>query len=77
MSDAKWLLMHGFERVDKLSTEFSLFATKFGIDGIVPSFRDCVISGEFNEKTDRPFTIQTLCLFIGCCINSGLCILVQ
>lgn len=50
MSDTKWLLRQGFLTVEKLPYGFSLLAMKINPLAPDPSFKDCVLSGECEDK---------------------------
>ena len=50
MSDTKWLLKQGFETVDKLPYGFSLLVLKINPDALNPSFKECVSTGECEDK---------------------------
>lgn len=50
MSDTKWLLRQGFVTVAKLPYGFSLLALKLNEDAPDPAFKECVQSGECQEK---------------------------
>jgi hypothetical protein len=50
MSDTKWLLIQGFEEVDRLQNGFSLLALKTNTSAENPCFKECVKSGECPEK---------------------------
>lgn len=50
MSDTKWLTGQGFETVEKLSNGFSLLALKLDKNAPAPSFKECVKSGECEQK---------------------------
>lgn len=50
MSDTKWLLKQGFNTIENLSNGFSLLGLKFDNNAPPPSFKECVKSGECEEK---------------------------
>ena len=50
MSDTKWLLSQGFETIEKLPNGFSLLALKINPTAPDPSFKECVKSGECEQK---------------------------
>ncbi len=64
MSDTKWLLRHGFETVQEISSAFSLLTMKIKKNAKDPKFKDSVLKGEIENKdglvvyySDRcPFT---------------------
>ncbi len=50
MSDTKWLLRQGFDIIGNLPNGFSLLTLKFDNNAPLPSFKECVKSGECEEK---------------------------
>jgi len=50
MSDTKWLLLQGFETVEKLPNGFSLLVKKINPKATNPQFNASVLSGECSEK---------------------------
>ncbi len=51
MSDTKWFLRQGFEIRESIPSGFSLISMEFNKTSNVPSFNNCVKTGECPEKT--------------------------
>lgn len=77
MSDTKWLLKHGFETVEKLSNGFSLLAMSFKTDSTTPCFKECVKSGECDEKIGLVAYYTDRCPFTDYYVNGLLRVLAQ
>ena len=67
MSDTKWLIRQGFEITEKLPNGFCLLVKKInpeaGIKTAVPTFKDCVLSGECPDKEGIVVYYSNRCLF--------------
>lgn len=50
MSDTRWLIGQGFETAEKLSNGFSLLVLKLDKNAPAPSCKECVKSGECEQK---------------------------
>lgn len=77
MSDAKWLLKQGFEVVEKLPGGFALLALKFDVASPSPSFKECVRSGECEEKNGIVVYYTHRCPFTDYYVNASLGLLAQ
>lgn len=77
MSDTKWLLGQGFETVGKLSDGFSLLVLKINDNAPVPSFKECVLSGECEEKEGLVIYYTNRCPFTDYYVNGSLRVLAQ
>jgi GNAT superfamily N-acetyltransferase len=63
MSDTKWLLKHGFETCEKLSSGFSLLVKKIKTNADNPKFKDSVKSGECENKNGLVIYYSNRCPF--------------
>jgi len=63
MSDTKWFLKHGFETYEKISSGFSLLAMKFDPEKDDPVFKDCVKSGECEDREGLVVYYSNRCPF--------------
>ena len=63
MSDTKWLLNHGFETCEKLSSGFSLLVKKINPKANNPQFKDSVKSGECSDKNGLVIYYSNRCPF--------------
>jgi GNAT superfamily N-acetyltransferase len=63
MSDTKWLLKHGFETCEKLSSGFSLLVKRIKPDATIPKFKDSVKSGECEDKNGLVIYYSNRCPF--------------
>ena len=77
MSDTKWLLKHGFETVEKLSTGFSLLELKFDAASPSSSFKECARRGICTEKDGLAVYYSNRCPFTEYYVNSCLQLLAQ
>lgn len=77
MSDTKWLLKHGFKEVEKLPNGFSLLAMNFHENSILPSFNDCVKSGECPDKQGLVAYYSNRCPYTDYYVNGMLRVLAQ
>lgn len=77
MSDTPWLLKHGFETVEKLSSGFSLLALKWAADSLPLHFKECVKSGECEEKNGLVAYYTNRCPFTEYYVNGTLPLLAQ
>lgn len=77
MSDTKWLLRQGFETVEKLSNGFSLLALKTDNAAQNPSFKECVKSGECEQKEGLAVYYTNRCPFTDYYVNGFLATLAQ
>lgn len=77
MSDTKWLLRQGFETVEKLSNGFSLLALKIENTAQNPSFKECVKSGECEQKEGLAVYYTNRCPFTDYYVNGSLRTLAQ
>lgn len=77
MSDAKWLLKQGFETIEKLPNGFSLLVLKLGKNMPNPSFKECVKSGECEQKEGLVVYYTNRCPFTDYYVNGSLWVLAQ
>lgn len=77
MSDTKWLLRHGFTTVDTLPHGFSLLVLKLDNNAPDPSFKQCVRSGECEEKSGLVVYYTNRCPFTDYYVNGSLWMLAQ
>lgn len=77
MSDTKWLLRQGFETVEKLSDGFSLLALKIDMSAPNPSFKECVRSGECEQKKGLVVYYTNRCPFTDYYVNGSLRVLAE
>jgi predicted GNAT family acetyltransferase len=63
MSDTKWLLLQGFETVEKLGYGFSLLALKIAPKAGNPKFGESVLSGECPDKNGLVVYYSNRCPF--------------
>lgn len=77
MSDTKWLLGQGFETVEVLPNGFSLLALKFEKNAPSPSFKECVKSGECEQKEGLVVYYTNRCPFTDYYVNGSLWTLAQ
>lgn len=77
MSDTKWLLGQGFVTVEKLLDGFSLLALKINATAPDPAFKECVKSGECEEKTGLVVYYSSRCPFTDYYVNGNLQVLAQ
>lgn len=77
MSDGKWLLMHGFEEVERLSYGFSLLTMSFKGTEFLPRFNDCVKSGECSHKHGLVAYYSNRCPYTDYYVNDSLPLLSQ
>lgn len=63
MSDTKWMLKHGFETCEKLSSGFSLLVKKIKPKADNPKFKDSVKSGECEDKNGLVIYYSNRCPF--------------
>lgn len=76
MSDTKWLLRQGFETIETLPNGFSLLALKIAAVQN-PSFKECVKSGECEEKEGLVVYYTNRCPFTDYYVNGSLWVLAQ
>jgi GNAT superfamily N-acetyltransferase len=76
MSDTKWLLRQGFETIETLPNGFSLLALKIAA-AQNPSFKECVKSGECEEKEGLVVYYTNRCPFTDYYVNGSLWVLAQ
>ncbi len=72
MSDTKWLLRQGFEDCEQLSSGFSLLILKFKPNAENPKFKNCVLSGECENKEGITVYYSNRCPFTEYYINTEL-----
>lgn len=72
MSDTKWLLQHGFEECERISSGFSLLVRKIKNDAVNPKFKKSVYSGECNEKNGVVVYYSNRCPFTEYYVNHEL-----
>lgn len=72
MSDTKWLLKQGFNTIESLSNGFSLLGLKFDNNAPPPSFKECVKSGECEEKNGLVVYYTNRCPFTDYYVNGSL-----
>lgn len=77
MSDTKWLLGQGFINIESLPNGFSLLALKFDDNAPTPSFKECVKSGECEEKNGLVIYYTNRCPFTDYYVNGSLRVLAQ
>lgn len=77
MSDTKWLLRQGFDIIGNLPNGFSLLTLKFDNNAPLPSFKECVKSGECEEKNGLVVYYTSRCPFIDYYVNGSLWVLAQ
>lgn len=77
MSDTKWLLKQGFNTIESLSNGFSLLGLKFDNNAPPPSFKECVKSGECEEKNGLVVYYTNRCPFTDYYVNGSLWVLAQ
>lgn len=77
MNDTKWLLKHGFATVEKLPSGFSLLVLKWATDSITPHFKECVKSGECEDKDGLVAYYTYRCPFTDYYVNGCLPLLAQ
>lgn len=77
MSDTSWLLKHGFETVEKLSSGFSILTLKWAADSLPPHFKECVKSGKCEEKNGLVVYYTNRCPFTEYYVNGTLPLLAQ
>lgn len=77
MSDTKWLLGQGFITIESLPDGFSLLALKFDDNLPNPSFKECVKSGECEEKNGLVVYYTNRCPFTDYYVNGSLWVLAQ
>ncbi len=63
MSDTKWLLMQGFETIEKLPYGFSLLAMKINPKAPNPQFKETALSGECPDKNGLVVYYTNRCPF--------------
>jgi len=63
MSDTKWLLLQGFEEVERISSGFSLLVKKNNAKADLPKFNTSVKSGECPEKNGLVVYYSNRCPF--------------
>jgi GNAT superfamily N-acetyltransferase len=63
MSDTKWLLRQGFDTCEKISSGFSLLVKKINPMASNPKFKDCVKSGECDDKNGLVIYYSNRCPF--------------
>lgn len=72
MSDTKWLLSQGFKETEKTKSGFSLLALKINNKANNPSFKECVLSGECENKNGITIYYTNRCPFTEYYINECL-----
>lgn len=77
MSDTKWLLRQGFETIETLPNGFSLLVLKIDAAAQNPSFKECVKSGECEEKEGLVVYYTNRCPFTDYYVNGSLWLLAQ
>ena len=77
MSDTKWLLYQGFTVAEKIGSGFSLLVLKFGDNALLPSFKECVKSGECIDKNGLVIYYTNRCPFTDYYVNDALSSLTQ
>lgn len=77
MSDTKWLLKQGFNTIESLPNGFSLLGLKFDNNAPPPSFKECVKSGECEEKNGLVVYYTNRCPFTDYYVNGSLWVLAQ
>lgn len=77
MSDTKWLLGQGFNTIESLPNGFSILALKFDKDAPDPSFKECVKSGECEQKEGLAVYYSNRCPFTDHYVNGSLWLLAQ
>ncbi len=77
MSDTKYLLSQGFESIEKLSNGFSLLALKINSNAANPSFKECVKSGECEDRKGLVVYYTNRCPFTDYYVNGTLQLLAQ
>lgn len=77
MSDTKWLLRQGFEIIEELPYGFSLLALKINATALNLSFKECVKSGECEQKTGLVVYYTNRCPFTDYYVNGSLWVLAQ
>lgn len=75
MSDTKWLLRQGFKIIESLPNGFALLGLKFDNDAPDPSFKECVKSGECEEKNGLVVYYTSRCPFTDYYVNGSLPVL--
>jgi GNAT superfamily N-acetyltransferase len=63
MSDNRWLIKQGFEPCEQLSSGFSLLVKKVNPKAGNPKFKDCVKSGECEDKNGLVIYYSNRCPF--------------
>lgn len=77
MSDTKWLLRQGFTTIECLPHGFSLLALKFDENMPDPSFKECVKSGECEDRKGLVAYYTNRCPFTDYYVNGSLRTLAQ
>lgn len=77
MSDTKWLLRKGFNTIESLPNGFLLLGLKFNNNTPNPSFKECVKSGECEEKNGLVVYYTNRCPFTDFYVNGSLWVLAQ
>jgi len=77
MSDTKWLLSQGFESIEKLPNGFSLLVLKINSNAANPSFKECVKSGECEDREGLVVYYTNRCPFTDYYVNGSLRLLAQ
>lgn len=77
MSDTRWLIGQGFETAEKLSNGFSLLVLKLDKNAPAPSCKECVKSGECEQKEGLVVYYTNRCPFTDYYVNGSLWTLAQ
>lgn len=72
MSDTKWLMRQGFTIIESLPNGFSLLALKLDDNAQTPSFKECVKSGECEQKEALVVYYTNRCPFTDYYVNGSL-----